>query len=820
MRTAACFVAAILALWALGVPRGLAQDQELDHLSRDAQAPQRRVVEEIVVTAERREGRLRDVPISMSVLGAEFLRQQSIVDFENLARYVPNVRFGGSTQQISPTIRGFGSPADVLQPKSFEQAVSLVIDGVPYSRSQYFQTALFDLDQLEVLRGPQGTLFGKNASVGLFNLSTKDPTDEFTGQLDIQLGELKRRRFEAGIGGPLIPDFLNFRVAGLSDEQDGFMKNTTARVDPFATERTAARDLAAVRLKLEFPDLLGAQLRLSYERFETRFTGKNIESRRVSENARAFYLEYDPQADFEPGNFVGSIDSLNPVKNDIDTFVASGGYDLGGWSLEGHAGWTVLDVFTSGDSDNGPAPSTESIFTERTPQLSIEGLIHSPTLSGFFGLDSFLGHPLGSTDFTVGVLYQRQRIDPIGLLVRVNQPVTTQLVAFEQFGPAASPSPPGPRGFAENPEDDPPTIESNRRRVQQTSNVVAGFGQFDWHFSDRWTLLYGMRLQSESKKAQWNNRLSDNAVILPAAGFESFTAELDRTDVEFAPKVGLKFGWTDDFHFFATRSRGFRAGGFNSSAANDNDPRQLVFDPESVVSWDLGAKTELLGGTARLDLTLFHMNLTDFQQNAEIPVGIFQTPAVQNIGEVRARGIEADGDWVLTDWLTLRGALGFNDTEAIEFPLGLCENDRENTDGDDNPRCDLSGGPLPFAPKWTVTVTPQVTYPLSLLPGLRGRSPAFLGGIELTGALNVEWQDTHYVRETLDPRARQDSFFRLDANIGLANPDRGWDLRFTVDNLTNESVPGFINNVVVLTDTFVQFLNPPRLMFGSFRWSF
>jgi outer membrane receptor protein involved in Fe transport len=812
LRRETCFLVATAALWALGAPKGVAQDQET------AETPRRRAIEEIVVTAERREERLRDVPISMSVIGSEFLAEHNITDFQGLLRQVPNVRFSANTQMVGIQVRGFGTPADIIQPKSFEQAVALVIDGVPYSRSQYFQTALLDLDRLEVLRGPQGTLFGKNASVGALNLSTKDPTDEFKGFIDIDLGELERRRFEGAIGGPVLPGFLNFRVAGLSDEQDGFIENTTARVDPSARERNGARDRKGVRLKLEFPDLIGTNLRLSYERFDIAFTGKNIEFRRVPERLRPYFLQFDPRTDFEPDNFVGSIDTANPLRTEINNFVANANYNLGGWGLEAIAGWTLLDSVTSGDSFNTPTPETVTTFIERTPQLTFEGLIHSPALSGFFGLGSFFGLPLGSTDFTVGFLYQRQRLDPLRYVVRLSQLGLAGLSAAAQTG--FPPSPPVLADAVPRPEDEGPTIETLDSRFEQTTNVIAGFGQMNWHILDRWTLLYGMRLQFESKDARWDSDLSDNAVIFQAASFESYTAKRDLTDVQFAPKVGLKFDWTDEFHLFATRSQGFRAGGFNSSASNDNDLEQLEFGPESVVSWDVGAKTQLFDGAVRLDLTLFNMNLKDFQLDTEVPVGPFDIPTVQNAGEVRARGIEVDGDWFATDWLTLRGAVGFNDTELLEFPFGLCEADRENFDGDEDPRCDLSGGPLPGAPKWTATVAPYIRYPVSVLPGLQGRLPVSFGAIELTGGLTVEWQDTQLLRSTLDPRSRQDSFFRLDASIGLANPGSGWDLSLNVENLTNESVSSFVDNVTTVPDTFVQFVDPPRLVFASLRWSF
>ncbi|MGH7857452.1 MAG: TonB-dependent receptor plug domain-containing protein, partial [Candidatus Binatia bacterium] len=244
-------MAAALAVSALGVSEGLAQDQGLDVLLQDqredgeteaaptaeapaeptptgeppaaereaapaeaAAAPRGRTIEEIVVTAQRTEQQLHDVPISMSAFDDRFLRQQGVTDLQDVARFAPNVRVDTAGTIIQPRIRGFST--NVVVNRGLELPVGIVVDEVPYSRADYFVSGLFDLDRVEVLRGPQGQLFGANTTVGLLNLVTKNPTDEFTGFIDTEIGDLGRRRFEAGVGGPLVPRFLNFRIAGLS----------------------------------------------------------------------------------------------------------------------------------------------------------------------------------------------------------------------------------------------------------------------------------------------------------------------------------------------------------------------------------------------------------------------------------------------------------------------------------------------------------------------------------------------------------------------------------------------------------------------------
>src|SRR6185503_11607452 len=160
------------------------------------EATKSRTIEEIVVTAQKTEQNLQDVPISMTVLGGDFLEQQGVSDFDDLAVYVPNTRIDAGAAFPDVRVRGFGSP---LSNKGFEQSVGLQLDGVPYGRLIYFQMPLYDVERVEVLRGPQGTLVGKNTTAGVLSIVNRKPTDELEGRISLEYGELDRRRIEGGV---------------------------------------------------------------------------------------------------------------------------------------------------------------------------------------------------------------------------------------------------------------------------------------------------------------------------------------------------------------------------------------------------------------------------------------------------------------------------------------------------------------------------------------------------------------------------------------------------------------------------------------------
>ena len=226
---------------------------------------------------------------------------------------------------------------------------------------------------------------------------------------------------------------------------------------------------------------------------------------------------------------------------------------------------------------------------------------------------------------------------------------------------------------------------------------------------------------------------------------------------------------------------------------------------------------DLVARAARLGLVLFRTTITDFQLLTDDPDTGFNE--VKNAGEARAQGVELDGVWLALDWLTLRGSLGMNDSEFVEFPFGPCTGDREDIDGDGDPRCDLSGRSIHQAPQWVVTLIPSLRFPLGRLPVL-GTLPLVGAGLDLVGSLTVEYRDTQLLDATLDPRTRQGSFFRFDANVGFGNARQGWSLRVTAQNLTDEIVADNSRQVSLLPGHYVRGPEPPRHVFGELRWSF
>src|SRR5581483_5178810 len=226
-------------------------------------APQEKYkFEEVVVTAQKVKQSARDVPISMSVMSDKFVAEKGIVDIVQAMQYVPNVKIASGGFFAAPQARGFSFNNNN---KAFESPLGIAFDGIPYTNTTYFNSGLFDIQRVEVLRGPQGTTFGKNTTAGLVSIVTADPTPNFSSVVTVQAGQIGRRHYEGAIAGPIVSDVVEFRVAYIYDKRDGFVKNTAKDESPDAIDPMRGYDHKGYRAKLKFPDLFGTDLKLSYE---------------------------------------------------------------------------------------------------------------------------------------------------------------------------------------------------------------------------------------------------------------------------------------------------------------------------------------------------------------------------------------------------------------------------------------------------------------------------------------------------------------------------------------------------------------------------
>lgn len=810
-------------------PQVIPIDQEpVPPVAASASGPAR--LDDIVVTAQKRLQGAMDVPISMSVMTEQFIKDQGITSVAEALQFVPNFKVIEYLGTIRPQCRGFtvsqGNPA-------FEPPCGLALDGIAYARSSYFSAGLFDVERIEVLRGPQGTTFGKNTTAGVIALYTKDPTDAFVGNVDVQYGPSGSggvngsgiKRAEAGFGGPLIRDVVNFRLAFAQEDREGMMENTYHQTDPSVPEFIGGFERPQYRAKLLFPDVLGAEIKLLTEK--TRVTPLGLPSKMVDvpeDSALAQYIrQYDPNYDFGR-NWKGS--GFQRGYNDTILTRHHGEVtsDIGGWDLAllGATGELTNDYLI--DTTQWPERWVDSYQWESNPFVTAEVRGASPDFEGLLGLKDLFGLDLGSSRMLVGVFGQDTGLDWSSFILLRDAP-TAGIVAAA-VGVFIPDKPTVDAAWEQERQTGSQPGEWLYREAHQTTQTAAVFGQFTWDMTEKWTLDLGARISTEKKTSDWNVYASDPAPLLDPAGTRAFKTSKNRSEDSFQPKISVGYQLTDRINLFAHWARAQKGGGYNFGVATnpeEPDPTRssenvghLDFGPEQGTDWGFDFKSILLDNTLRLNLSLFRLTVDDFQVLTGVPgTRVFPGSTVRlpngyseviNIGKARAQGAEVDLQYLPTAWLTVIGALGYNDTEYLSAPLDSCGFNIEPADPETG-RCDHTGFSFLETPKLSGSLTLDGHFPLAGVWGGFGDLMFLLGGtVEYTGS---------YYTTAYHPCCVQEAYERYRAQTGLSGAT--WSFRVTGLNLTNEYITPNVGSDPAFPSAAP---GAPRSVFAQFSWNY
>ena len=775
------------------------------NISYSANEPKSKQIEEIIVTAQKRAESAIDVPISMSVIGDNFIAEQGLTDIQDVLLFAPNMKVDSTSYYGGPRCRGLTTNADN---RAFEPPCGVAIDGVPYTRTPYFSAAVFDIARVEVLRGPQGTTFGKNTTAGLIHMVTQQPSEEFSASVDYQNGDLNRRRIELAVGGELIDDWLEVRVAGVRESKDGYIRNTYADINPTSIADNAGREREGYRIKLRAPDIKGFTVGLGYEDIDLDAIGSTLEANHMTAEQISYLRGFDPNFDAVKNNFVNSVDKPTEINTAIKTAQLNLDYIVADWDLGFLVADSELTQQLEMDQDLTPSPAFHVGFVENTTTTTAEFKAISPLYEGLFGLDDVFGLDLGSSDLLVGYFWQERDIGGSEgyLQLGLNSYVTLLGLAGE---PGGDPGLLDLSVLALVPE----VFEKLSVFYAEKSTTRSFFSEFRWYLSEQWTIQQGLRFSEETKEAHWDHHVPETAVLLPVLTFETYVRNEKRSESNRLPKTTLVYEPVQDVKLFLHWSRGFKGGGFNALAFGSDDP--VEFGPETVENWGFDVKTRLLDGSLQANLSLYSMDIDDFQVLTVITAnGTAFGAEVLNVAEAKTEGAEVDVIYKPLTWLTLIGTLGYNDTEYVHFPINTCPSDRENTDGDEDSRCDSSGMPFPYAPKNNNTLTASVNLPLSeVFSGTFG----FLDGLEFMSSLTVEYMSGQFTDISLDDRRYQDSFYRWRGSIGLSNPRQGWSLQLVGENLTDEVTSALEQDGGI---NWTSAPEPPRQVFAKFKWAY
>lgn len=728
--------------------------------------PADRSLDEIVVTAQKRSEALIDVPLSVSVVSGETLREKNIDNFNDLALYTPNVKISAGSVAGFVKIRGLGSGNN----KGFEQAVGYIVDGVYYGRLNYLGGAMLDMERVEVLRGPQGTLMGKNTIAGAINIATGRPQNEWGADLSYAMGDYDKRTITGMVTGPIIEDVLSFRVAAKSARRDGFMYNATQDRDEINNHTDD------VRVKLAYDGIENLSVVGTYEfrDFSQRVWGFQVN--KATPQMTALYRTFDPRFNDNDQDRVGYFDQNGDALREIQIGVLQVDYELGDFNLSSVSGWSGMEQSNLIDADFGPAPILTLGSEEEWMQWSQEFRLVSPVgeLDYVAGL-YFFGSEL-TNDSDLRLLPDVDPLDTVGgvLIPDALQPIADQI-----------PSLTGP-------------LSGDRSEIHfnQESFSVALYGQANWHITEDLTLTVGARVSYEEKEATSQQEFENNGLFfMQFLGQEEYVTSGSREEIDFSPKLSVKYEFTDGLTAYATVAQAYKGGGFNTAAARADE---FEFDEETAMTYEAGAKSKFLGGLIRANFAVFW---TEFD-NMQVSVFDGTKFVVRNAASATTRGAEFDGTAVLGRGLFVNASVGYTYARYDSFPGGPCP----AASSEDS--CDLSGKELDRAPEWNGTIGVNYMRQIGSLP------------IQFMIGADANYQGDQHMATDLDMNEFQPAFWLYNGRVGLKDIDGVWSFVVNGSNLTDDIILAGGGDVPAMNNSHMGAYFQPRFISAEFRFQF
>jgi len=774
-------------------------------------------LEEVMVTATKRAESMQDVPISMIAMSGDSIKDFGVTRGEEFAADMPAVAINQNPIGNFIFIRGIGTPGSN---QGIEQSVSIFHDGIYMGRSQLSRAPFMDLDRVEVLRGPQSVLFGKNTIGGAIHVISAKPTQEVEGMISGLYGwEDGEQEITGVLSGP-ITDTLSGRVAYRGYDLDGYLENE------FTSDDGPERDDETLRVQLSWDatDMLN-------------ITGKweTSEFNQVQQNTQLSVFDPAPGsagfANLNAALYAFGTGNTSPEKYDDKRAVINDGGALLGQvapDFAGLPGFPDKPEFSENEMDAGT--------------LTIDWAIGDHTLTAISGYATYEYRDLCDCDFAALPLIQvdaSEDYDQFSQEIRLTSPggeTFDYIVGFyyhesdleyrsiEGFGTSLAS---GLFGTA-------PALTPNLTRdysMNQDQDMWAVFGSGTWSFTDRTRVTVGLRYFEETKEVDhvltksftggWDY---SSAAGLPAdslvygdtaAEYDRFLSEFsgtgldalsetiygvvlgtfehdirgrERTEEDVTGSITLEHDIGDASMVFATVATGTKGGGFDGRFLRTEDNPFFEYDEEKATAYEIGIKSSLLDGLMTLNATAFFTTVDDFQ------VSIFDGATaffVQNAAELESKGVEVDLKWAATEGLTVGFAGSYLDATYQDFENAPCWTisgsepvDRGNCidRGTGSDHRDASGEAINFAPEWAYNL--NLDYRLPIGDTLEGRA-----------TLNLNYSDGFFTAGDLDPiYAYQDDYTTVGLRLGLGSFDGTWDVAFIGKNLTEEEISGNNND--------------------------
>jgi len=792
----------------IGLALSFSTTQSRAEESSSVSQNERKELEVISVTSQKRSQRLQDVPASLNAFTENELKDLGITNAVDIANAIPNIELnsaGGNGNQII-TIRGVGLNDFSL---NNTPTTAVHIDEVPLSSNAMTGFSLFDLERVEVLKGPQGTLFGRNSTAGVVNFITQKPTDITEGYVTATVGNYGTFNLEGAIGGELT-DSLTARLSIKSETSDeGFQTNT----NPDASwSENGEVDKFAARVQLMWTGddtTILANIHTGSDKSQPWLPqAEGTTGVDGTPCASALVGRPDPSECFVDGFFGAAYQEIS----DTDGDVHSGSYDFKPTADDAYNGFSLrIDHELSFATFTSLTGADNFRYRHKTDLDGIAGM-DLQEIAGFIGLDKNDSWQTANIlhqfeDFEVDQFTQEFRLTSTtggdlkwltGLFYAVEDIKNSTGYASDNFGLFAS-LPADFGGYGAVIENTGAVFNHD---FEQENSSYAIFAQFDYALTDETNVSFGSRYTKDDKDFEDESYGLDDAGnrVVKLMPFSVDPLDLTTLKQSFSTsnvswKVGMDHKIEDDWMVYGGVSKGNKSGGFPGTIPF-SEADVAAYGDETIISYELGSKLSALDNTLRLDVTAFYYDYQDMQ-------GVYATTegfdTLNRVGDAKVMGVELSGTWLLTESLTWTFGAALLDTEISDSV--------ENVgDALGNPT-DFNGNELSHAPKQSASTSFNWTNDIS-------------DNLLLSVQVNAAYKSDFFLRYDNDPSSHWDeSSLTLGSRITLTNADDTWSVALWGRNITDEVIPSYQSFSLAKQDHFV-FYNQPATFGIDFTYRF
>ncbi|MBO9710317.1 MAG: TonB-dependent receptor [Caulobacter sp.] len=741
----------------LALSAGMAAAQTAPAKAQDSTA-----IEEIVVTAQKRAENLQDVPVSVTALTADTLAARGVNNVLALNNMAPGMRISANDAAANPKIYIRGVGLSDFNPNA-SSGVGVYVDGV-YIGSPLAQMAgFYDLAQVEVLRGPQGTLYGRNTNGGAINITTKRPTQHFTADASVEYATFNAVTAEAAVGGPIIADKLAFRAAAQVAKDDGYTYNRVTGNDVNAADHWAGR------LSLLYTPTDDFELLAQVNRYVNRGDAIAPQHRALfpvapdaagpdglcAPNAYASGACTDLLGYADTDRNSRAIDANLEGKDKVDLFGAStqATWSFNDMQLVSVTAWQWAHRNDLENTDGSPLQMLEINYRSRQHQFTQELRLQSAS-------------PAARLNWVLGAYFMAETVQD-----------NTRQDTLRDLRPMFV-TPDNPTGVS--PEN---SVAVFGWPYTQKTKGYAVFGQADYKITDKLTGTVGLRWSADDKQMDYKSQIEDGLVVL-------LTSNQSKTFSALSGRLGLRYEVTPDANVYATYNRGYKSGGFFGGLATT--PEEVEpYDNETLDAYEIGMKSEFFDRRVRLNVSGFYYDYKNQQVFAQALRNGLTVLVLDNAANSKVYGGEAEITARPIQPLTLTAGVSLLHAKYGDY----------FSEGQD-----FTGNWLPQSPKVTFNTSATWVAPLA-------------NGSSVVANVDANYSSKVYFDNSNASRLSQDSVWIAGAQVSWRSPDQKIEAGAFARNLFDKTYVVSISNIDSLGEDLLS-MNRPRSLGVFLRYHY